>query len=54
MTAVCHFKFSDVQDYKLLRSAAEILQFWILKMAAAAILDFSKFEILTVFLLYGG
>ena len=35
----------------MLRFVAEI--FWILKMTAAAILNFPKFEILTVFLLYG-
>ena len=48
------FVILNFQMYKtkLLRFVAEMLQF--LDIAIAAILNFQKFDILTVFLLYGG
>jgi len=42
MTAVCHFKFSDVQDYKLLRFVAEMLHFLDFEDGGRRYLGFSK------------
>jgi len=54
MVALWNFKFSYILYFNICHTVAEILEFFVfLKMAAAAILDFQKLEILTVAPLYG-